>query len=514
MSVRNNSKTLLMAFGAIFALAGCGNGADEVVSPGVPANPPVAAPPPTTPPPTTPPPTSPPPTGGPAASCPDGTVNQGTVVNNTLRACRLPNDILGDLTLRKIAGVAYQIQGQVSVGQDQLGNSAVNDASKRGRLYIEPGVTLFGRNGPDVMLVQRGSQIHALGTREEPIIFTSLADLEGNGKKFDWAGVVLMGRAPINNCIGDAAAGTAACQGAVEGTSNAFGGGNDPTDNSGELRYVQVRYSGFEIAPGNELQSLTLVGVGNGTKINYFQSHYSGDDGIEIFGGTVNMSHVVITEADDDSLDTDWGWSGGVQYGLIVRKTPSVKGTADSGSIFEWSALNRSPTSTPKVSNFTVFTTDPTLDSLVKINQATNAYVWNSVFVTAPASANQKQADSCFDLQGNGTTIELLSNHFTCAYTIRGNASAYTPSTYVEHAPTRAIFDAAVKTNTVFGPSTLTPTYRNGANENAVAVTPVRDIKTGAFGAYAGMNFFQNPTSIGAADATGAWWEGWTVGLN
>ncbi|NYZ63914.1 hypothetical protein [Luteimonas deserti] len=500
MSVRTNTKTLLMTFGAALALAGCGGGADEVVSPGIPANPPVTAPPPTTPPPTTPPPTSPPPTAGPAASCPEGTVNQGTIVNNTLRACRLPSTILGDLILRKIDGVAYQIQGQVNVGQDQLGDSTVNDASRRGRLSIEPGVTLFGRNGPDVMLVQRGSQIFALGTRDAPIVFTSLADLEGNGRKFDWAGLVLMGRAPINNCIGGATAGTAACQGAVEGTSNAFGGGNDPTDSSGELRYVQVRYSGFELAPGNELQSLTLVGVGNGTKISYFQSHYSGDDGIEIFGGTVNMSHVVITEADDDSLDTDWGWSGGVQYGLVVRKTPSVKGTADSGSIFEWSALNRTPTSTPKVSNFTVFTTDPTLDSLVKVNQSTNASIWNSVFVTAPAGPNQKQADVCFDLT-TGVTIAILSNHFTCDKRDR-------------NADTTTIVNAAPKDRTVFGPSTLTTAYRNGVNENAVVVTPVRDIRTGAFGAYTGINFFQNPASIGAADATGAWWEGWTVGLN
>ncbi|MDR6992685.1 hypothetical protein [Luteimonas sp. 3794] len=492
MSVRNNTKTLLMAFGAVFALAGCGNGADEVASPGVPANPPVAAPPPTSPPPTTPPPTSPPPTAGPAASCPDGTVNQGTIVNNTLRACRLPQTILGDLTLRKIDGVAYQIQGQVNVGQDQLGDAAVNDASKRGRLFIEPGVTLFGRNGPDVLLVQRGSQINALGTRDAPIVFTSLADLEGNGKKFDWAGIVLMGRAPINACIGNATPGTAACQGAVEGTSNAFGGGNAPNDNSGEMSYVQVRYSGYVIGEGNELQSLTMVGVGDGTKISHFQSHASGDDGIEIFGGTVNMSHVVITEADDDSLDTDWGWSGGIQFGLIVRKTESVKGVADSGSIFEWSAVDRQPTSTPKISNFTVYTTDRTLDSLVKVNQGTNASIWNSIFVTAPAGPNLKQSDVCFDISGANTRIELLSNYFTCDKRDRNT----TTTPYV---------DAANKAGTVFGPSTLTAAYIPGANETAVAPVAVR----------AKHAFFQDVNYIGAArDANDTWWTGWTVGLN
>ena len=487
MSVRNNTKTLLMTFGAALALSACGSGADNVVAPGVPANPPAPAPAPTP----TPPP-APAPGGSAAANCPDGTVNQGTIADETLRACRLPSSILGDVTLRKIDGVAYQIQGQVNVGQDQLGDSAVNDVAKRGRLYIEPGVTLFGSSGPDVLLVQRGSQIHALGTADDPIIFTSRADLEGDGKKFDWAGVVLMGRAPINNCIGNATPGTASCQGAVEGTSNAFGGGNAPNDSSGEMSYVQVRYSGYVLGAGNELQSLTLVGVGDGTKISHFQSHYSGDDGIEIFGGTVNMDHIVVTEADDDSLDTDWGWSGGIQHGLIVRVTPSVKGVSDSGSIFEWSAVDRSPTSMPKVSNFTVYTTDPTLDSLVKVNQGTQAHIWNSVFVTAPASANQKQADVCFDISGTGTTIELLSNYFTC-------------DKRDKNAATTAYVDAADKTGTAFGTSTLTSAFINGANESAV--TPVAVSSKHAA--------FDDVDYIGAAkDANGAWWQGWTVGLD
>lgn len=486
MSVRNNTKTLLMTFGAALALSACGSGSDNVVSPGVPANPPAPTPAPAPP---TPP---PPPSGGQAAAnCPDGTVSQGTIANNTLRACRLPSTILGDLILKKVDGVAYQIQGQVNVGEDQLGDKAVNDASRRGRLYVEPGVTLFGESGPDVLLVQRGSQIHALGTKDEPIVFTSRADLEGNGAKFDWAGVVLMGRAPINNCIGAATPGAADCQGAVEGTSNAFGGGNDPTDSSGELSYVQVRYSGYVLGAGNELQSLTLVGVGSGTRISHFQSHYSGDDGIEIFGGTVNLSHIVITEADDDSLDIDWGWSGGIQHGLVVRRTPSVKGVSDSGSIFEWSAVDRLPTSTPKVANFTVYTTDPSLDSLVKVNQGTSAHLWNSVFVTAPASANQKQADVCFDISGTGTRIELLSNHFTCDKRDKNSA-------------TTAYVDAADRSGTAFAASTLTSAYINGQNE--AAVTPVA-VK-------AKHAFFEDTDYIGAAkDASSAWWQGWTVGL-
>ena len=496
MSVSNNTKYLLMAFGAALALAGCGGGADQIVSPGLPANPPPAAPPP--------PPAPPPaPPVGETASCPAGTVNQGTFASGAWRACRLPSEILGDLTLRKIAGVAYQIQGSVAVGRDQLGDKNVSDATKRGRLYIEPGVTLFGQEGPDALLVQRGSQLFALGTKAEPITFTSRQALNGNPGKYNWGGVVLMGRAPINNCIGAATPGAADCQGAVEGTSNFYGGGNDPTDNSGEMTHTRILYSGYAVFPGNELQGLTLVGVGNGTKIEYLQSHMSGDDGIEIFGGTVNLKHIVISEHDDDGLDTDWGWSGGAQFGLIVRKSTASAKPAEAGAGFEWSSLNKQPFSTPKVSNFTMINSAYDNDPMVKVNQSTQASIYNSVFLTTTTTAqNTKLADVCFLVDNNHVaSLVLLSNYFTCA---RRDGNAWTTP----------IIDGANKAGTVFGASTLnTTTFLNGASENAVATTPVSGIKTGAFGTYAGINFFVNTTKIGAEDATGAWWTGWTVGL-
>ena len=135
MSVSNNTKSLLMAFGAALALAGCGGGADKIVSPGIPAYPPPTVPPP-------PPPAPPPaPPAGETAVCPSGTIDQGTFANGVWRACRLPSQILGTLTLSKVAGVAYQIQGQVNVGQDQLGDKNVNDPSKKGVLNIGAGVT-------------------------------------------------------------------------------------------------------------------------------------------------------------------------------------------------------------------------------------------------------------------------------------------------------------------------------------------------------------------------------------
>src|SRR5690606_37097045 len=120
-----------------------------------------------------------------------------------------------------------------------------------------------------------------------------------------WGGIVLLGRAPISDCLSGAVGGSVDCQQQIEGATNALYGGNVAADNSGVMRYVQIRYSGFEIAPGNELQGLTTGGVGSGTILEYIQVHNSSDDGVEFFGGRHNAKYLVVTGASDDSIDTD-----------------------------------------------------------------------------------------------------------------------------------------------------------------------------------------------------------------
>src|SRR3546814_699314 len=99
-------------------------------------------------------------------------------------------------------------------------------------------------------------------------------------------------------------------------------------DNSGRIRYVQIRYSGFEIAPGNELQGLTTGGVGSATVIDHVQIHNSSDDGLESFGGRQNMKNLVITGADDDGLDTDLGYKGFIQFVIAVQRAGGNSGDA------------------------------------------------------------------------------------------------------------------------------------------------------------------------------------------
>ena len=183
-----------------------------------------------------------------------------------------------------------------------------------------------------MLIVNRGSRISAIGTPSQPIIFTGIEDIQGtaNPETSDrlWGGVIILGRAPIRGCNTAVAQGTVDCQNAVEGVTAATGrdalyGGATPTDASGTLRYVQIRYPGAFLtsaAAGDDLNGLTLGGVGSGTDISFTQIHNSGDDGVEIFGGTVNMKNIIISGALDDGLDTDEGWQGNVQF-LAMKQT-------------------------------------------------------------------------------------------------------------------------------------------------------------------------------------------------
>src|SRR5690606_4686737 len=145
-----------------------------------------------------------------------------------------------------------------------------------------------GSNGADFLVVNRGSKINAVGTATDPVVFTSrqsvlgTTDLDSIGQ---WGGVVLLGRAPISNCPGTILPGQPTCEAEVEGASGALYGGNSETDSTGELRYVRVMHSGFEVLPNVELNGITLAGLGNGTKVEYVQVHNSSDDGFEWFGG-------------------------------------------------------------------------------------------------------------------------------------------------------------------------------------------------------------------------------------
>ncbi|GAA4212140.1 hypothetical protein GCM10022253_01040 [Sphingomonas endophytica] len=301
--------------------------------------------------------------GGSAAACPTGTIDDGLV--QTFRACRLPAVISADLTLPKIAGVLYRFRGLTEVGVD--GGAAAT-------LTIQPGVVLAAdstETSNDVVLVNRGSKINAVGTADAPIIFTAQQNLASNGVSDSsqglWGGVILLGKAPTAVCAtgtgpntadGTSAGAAAPCQQQIEGVSGRLYGGTDAADSSGTMQYVQIRYTGIAISEGNELQGLTLGGTGSGTTIDHVQSHNSADDGIEIFGGATNLRYFVVTGADDDGFDVDNGWRGFMQFIIAAQKAGGSTADSFATEIDSNNAEDLLPRTYGRYANFTFIQTN------------------------------------------------------------------------------------------------------------------------------------------------------------
>jgi len=212
-----------------------------------------------------------------------------------------------DITVGPSVCDAFLLQGGVFIGE-KGGNNGVT-------LTIEPGALIYG--DPETagfLAIQQGSFIQANGTADAPIVFTS-AQAEGNRARSDWGGIIVNGKAPINNCS-DGTSESPGCTAQAEGDAGTYGG-DDPADTSGSIQYVRIEFGGTEISPENEVNGLALQGVGSGTTLSHIQVHMNKDDGIEFFGGTVSADHLVITGAGDDSLDWTDGWTGGASYVCI-----------------------------------------------------------------------------------------------------------------------------------------------------------------------------------------------------
>jgi len=190
-------------------------------------------------------------------------------------------------------------------------------------LTIEAGTTVYGdTNTKGTLVVRQGAQLIANGTADSPIVFTSPAPEPQAG---DWGGVVILGRAPITVGGGETTA-------SIEGfTTDEIYGGNDPADSSGSLQYVRIEFSGIEISPDNEINGLTMGGVGNGTTISHVMVRATLDDCFEWFGGTVDGDHLVCYRNGDDGFDMDEGYNGNLQF-LFLQADPDI---ADSANGFE-----------------------------------------------------------------------------------------------------------------------------------------------------------------------------------
>ena len=431
----------------------------------------------------------------PAVECPGGTTETSAGV------CELSGAITTDMTL--VAGNEYHLNGRVIVGNGncELASSdtcASGLAVKNVTLTIEAGVEVKGLPSNDplkaaVLDVNRGSRLMAIGTKDAPIIFSSLdADYSGQG---EWGGVQLTGFAPHNNCT------TVPCNVDGEGAVN-FIGGEDPADSSGVLQYVIITEGGTVLSTGDEINGLSLNAVGSGTTLENIQINDNLDDGVELYGGTANIKYLVVTGAGDDSVDWDEGYQGNLQY-VFIKQTSASGGEAfemDTQGSLAW-------LSKPTVANVTVIADKAQGGANYSLNfkKASAGFFHNTLVTVAADTANT--FTTCVNVidgaEANVGTSLVLNNWVQdCA-----NGSAY---------------QGALSNIDLGGAAVnVTPVY---AALNTLGASTAAAAKLGQAIDWAAVNtaypesladtaFLEATDYIGAVDpdASTAWWAGWTL---
>lgn len=219
-------------------------------------------------------------------------------------------------------------------------------------LNIAAGTIIQGKGTPSTgdntsaLIVQKNSKINAVGTATEPIIFTHDSDIGATNfnVRGKWGGLIILGQASLNSGSSSNIEGIPSSE-----TRGAYGGSNN-NDNSGTLKYISIRHGGKEIGADNEINGLTLGGVGSSTVIDYLEVIANKDDGIEWFGGTVNASHLIVAACGDDGLDYDEGYRGNNQFVIVYQTGDADRGGEHDGGT---NPEDAAPFATPKFYNVT-----------------------------------------------------------------------------------------------------------------------------------------------------------------
>jgi len=314
----------------------------------------------------------------------------------------LSGDITTNTTLD--ASKTYLISGFVYV-------------KNRATLTIPEGTVLRGDLGTKgTIIVTKGSKLNAQGSVNKPIVFTSNQAV-GDRDYGDWGGLILLGKAKVNPT-----GGVATIEGGVNNANNdGEYGGTDDNDTSGILSYVRVEYPGIAFQPNNEINGISLGGVGKSTKLDHIQVSYSGDDAIEWFGGSVDAKYLITYRSWDDDYDCDFGFTGRVQYGFTMRD-PDIADVSGSNGFEvdnDGTGSSNTPFTAPIFSNITilgpkVFNTIIASNYKRAVHQRRNSRIsiFNSVLAGYPTGW-LIDAQTTYDQVLNGTA-EFKNNILAC----------------------------------------------------------------------------------------------------
>ena len=273
-------------------------------------------------------------------------------------------------------------------------------------MNIQAGTVILGDSlSQGTMIIRRGGTINAEGTKTEPIVFTSSKPV-GQRVRGNWGGVIILGNAPTNKPV------TTNIEGVDIGGQY---GGDNPNDNSGVFRYVRIEFPGIVISLNNEINGLTMGGVGRGTTIEYVQVSNSNDDSFEWFGGTVDAKYLVALNGTDDEFDTDFGYSGNIQF-AFGKRDANIWDAAGQSNGFESdndaTPTTQSPLTSPVFSNVTLV--GPQADTTIAlpvgnkfeygavIRRNTRLSFHNSVILGYPFGLSiRNDSTAAYALQGN-----------------------------------------------------------------------------------------------------------------
>ena len=394
--------------------------------------------------------------------------------------------------------VMYAISGGLEVGGLAANKQArgVNDVV----LTIEPGTVLFGQSGNDYIIIHRDAQIMAQGTKTNPIIMTSLQDVKGEVTNAgQWGGLVILGNAPSNKCPTDGSDCALQVEGVGEG---AVFGGTNWEDNSGILKYVVVKYAGFEIAPDNELNGITFGGVGSGTVVDYIQVHSNADDGVEFFGGAVNAKHLVLTGNKDDSVDWDNGYKGMLQHIYIEHANNAGEANRAIEADNDGSNPGKEPQSNPTISNMTIignnFDTADKDSEGIYLREGTAAKIFNSV-ITGPSEMGE-----CLEFE-SGVTVDNANSGkivmqniiIACEGENFKDADSFNMASWFNAEPSNSISTSIL----------MSATGIPDNNSPLIAANAGQDV------ANTQNAFFDSVDYIGALNGTNDWRQGWAFGF-
>ncbi|MBJ7437616.1 MAG: hypothetical protein JHD35_01140 [Sphingopyxis sp.] len=387
----------------------------------------------------------------------------------TIAVCTLSGRINADLSLPKLAGTVYAISGRVDVGTDVGADGAASDG-RSATLTIAPGVIFYGASTADWLVVNRGSRVEAVGSASEPIIFTAVGNVRGERTaEIDshWRGITILGRAPINNCIASTAiGGTAGCEASVRDADVRFGGAIEG-DNSGTIRFVQIRYTNPYYPPvGPRVGAgLRLAGVGYATTVDHVQIHDGANDGLLLYGGRVSIKYLAVTGNRGGGIAAFDGYRGSIQY-LVHRQ-------ADFNSSFAINVLNKSggtdfdalPRTYLRISNATMVHASNSVNNAILVSDGVDFALLNSVLDT---NENILGIWGLPTVRAPDDALEDLGPPVFRSALLDSNGITFDRQSDVGFAQQAAIFGSGTNNNNATFTTTLLASLANGPNETAV----------------------------------------------